>query len=66
MKHVIKSDNFANFNTLWRSLGEKLGDLGEVIVKCKIRMTTYNNDYRGYTPSYVAKVWTKRNEGGAE
>lgn len=65
MKHVIKSDNFASFNTLWKNLGEKLADLGEVVVKSKIRMTAYNNDYDSYVARYVAKVWTKRNKGGA-
>ena len=66
MKHVIKSDNFANFNALWKNLGEKLSELGEEVVKCKIRMTAYNNDGRGYVPSYVAKVWTRRREGGTK
>ncbi len=64
MKHVIKSDNFANFNALWKNLGEKLSELGEVVVKSKIRMTAYNNDYDSYVARYVAKVWTRRGEGG--
>lgn len=60
MKHVIKSDSLENFNRLWENLCEKLDKLGEAVVKSRIRMTSYNNDYRGYVPSYVAKVWTKR------
>lgn len=62
MKHVIKSDTLGGFNILWTSFMEKLDAFGEEVVKSKIKMIMYNNDYSGYKPHYVAKVWTKRKE----
>ena len=60
MKHRIKSDNRARFMELWDTLIKMLNEVGEMIVKTKVNMVTYNNDYDGYKPRYNAVIWTKR------
>jgi hypothetical protein len=61
-KHRIVSDNFASFERNLRFLKEQLGATGQRILWVRLRLKTYNNDYSGYTPRYVAVLKTKKEE----
>lgn len=63
MKHKIQTINRADFNAMWEDLMKKISEVGETIIKTKIRLVTR---YSSLACEYEATVWTERKEKETE
>lgn len=60
-KHKITSNNFGSFIRNIKTLHEEVEAIGHKITDMRIKMTTLNGDYEGYSRRYVGRFWTKEN-----
>ena len=59
MTHKIQSFNRTDFDAMWEDLMKKISEVGETIIKTKIRLVT---SYSSLACKYKATVWTERKE----